>query len=68
MNQELLKELLGDLVALLVVGGVCFLMGGVFCLRVMRTDAVNNGHAEYFINADSEKDFRWKTNRVHEKE
>lgn len=48
-------------VCLLAVAGTFLITGGC-AIRHVRDQAVSAGVAEYYINAEHDKDFRWKTN------
>lgn len=50
------------LCVLIVVG--LFFLGGIAGANRVRNEAVKSGVAEYYIGADNDKLFRWKTSDI----
>lgn len=68
MSFKVFVEIMGELASSLLVLGLAVLIGFMLGAGLMiggrERSAVSAGHAEYYLNAEHERQWRWKTNCV----
>jgi hypothetical protein len=54
-----MKSILADVLSLSIVAGCCFVIGMVFTGKVFMESSIQAGHAEYYLDAEHARQWRW---------